>query len=213
MVVQSVVNAFVADQFHDRECGTLGQQAIFLTGPVTVQVTNVDVGQVLGGGVVDVDLGIGPGIQLGSMTLAHTPGLGAVVGIQGVEPGISLTDTGDGGGRVVSAGDDENLTLGNLQVLGHQDGGHGAGGLFGVRTADDQEGTALNAAVVDVDVAVVDGAGLDGVAVIGELLNLGATFADNDGLLEGTMLTEQEAGSGHAECDDTQSNNLDGIQT
>ena len=80
-------------------------------------------------------------------------------------------------------------------------------------TADDQEGAALNAAVVDVDVAVVDGTGLDGVAVIRELLDFGAAFADNDGLLKGTVLTEQEAGNGHAECDDAQSNNLNGIQT
>ena len=108
--------------------------------------------------------------------------------------------------------DDKHTTLGYLQVLSDQSSSGGANRLFGVGTAENQESAAGYAAVINVNIAVIDGAGLDGSAVITESLDFGATFADNNGFLKGTMLPKQIAGNGHAESSYHQDNCLDGIQ-
>ena len=209
--VQGHVHALLLDELHDGVVGALGEQAVGLTGPVAVGVADIHVGQGLAAGVVDIHLGIGPGVQLVGVPVTETPDLGAPVGLVGEEPGIGLAHTGVGGGAVVLPVDNDDLALGDLQVLHQQGGGHDAGGLLRVGAAPDQVGAALHAAVEDVDVAVVGGA-LDAVKVIAELLYLGDVLADHHRLLVVAVLPEQVAGHRHAEGDDTQRNRFDQIQ-
>ena len=209
--VQGHVHALLLDELHDGVVGALGQQAVGLAGPVAVGVADIHIGQGLAAGIVDVHLRIRPGVQLVGVPVTEAPHLGAPVGLIGEEPGIGLAYTGVGGGAVVLPVNDDDLALGDLQVLHHQGGGHDAGGLLRVGAAPDQEGTALHAAVKDIDVAVVDGA-LDSIEVVAELLHFGDVLADHHRLLVVAVLPEQVAGHRHAEGDDTQRNRLDQIQ-